>query len=147
MPAQVLGFPSAISWKPSAFLNDVRKALRDTGGAKDEFRHALIDLQHLEIVLDQLNRGSWDHGGDAGHSKAIQGMALTCKVPLQEFLDKIIKYKTIRHGDISGIRARLGSDVRKVLWAVKMNEEVEKFRALIVAKLISINLLIQLYNV
>ncbi len=70
-------------------LNDIHKALQDVGGAEDEFKYGLVDVQQLEILLDQLNRGSWDEGGDVGYLNAVKGMALTCQVPVQEFLAKI----------------------------------------------------------
>ena len=128
-------------------LNDIRKALRDIGGAEDEFKHVLIDLQHLEIILEQLNHGTWDQGADAGHLNAVKGMALTCKIPLQDFLAKMEKYKSLQTRDISGFRAGVGVARRKTQWAISMKDEVEKFRALIVAKVVAINMLVQLHMV
>jgi hypothetical protein len=96
-----------------SLLNDVRKALRDTGGAKDEFRHVSVDLQHLEILLEQLAYGNWDHGGDAGHLNAVKGMALTCKVPLQEFLMKVRKYRALQNVELRGIGLKIMSEARK----------------------------------
>jgi hypothetical protein len=147
MAAPGFGFSFGDFVQAISLLNDVRKALRDTGGAKDEFQHVLVDLQHLEILLEQLNCGAWDHGGDAGHLNAVKGMALTCKVPLQDFLARVEKYKVLQTEDLSGFRAMVGRGGRKVQWATKMKDEVEKFRALIVAKVVAINLLIQLHMV
>ena len=63
-------------------LNSIRKALRSTGGARDEFQNFSLELEHLEILLQQLQHGTWDHGGDPGHLMAVKGMALTIKIPL-----------------------------------------------------------------
>ncbi|KAF4634522.1 hypothetical protein G7Y89_g3576 [Cudoniella acicularis] len=147
MAAPGFGFSFGDFVQAISLLNDVRKALRDAGGAKDEFKHVSVDLQHLEILLEQLNRGKWDQGGDAGHLNAVKGMALTCRVPLQEFLAKIEKYKVLQNEDLSGFKDVLSRGRRKVQWAVNMRDEVEKFRALIVAKVVAINLLIQLHVV
>jgi hypothetical protein len=149
MAAPGFGFSFGDFVQAISILNSVRKALRETGGAKDEFQHVSTDLQHLGILLEQLNHGAWAHAGDAGHLNAVKGMALTCKVPLQEFLAKIEKYRSLRDGvgSSKGVRRvteRVGSEARKVQWAVQMREEVEKFRAVIVAKVVAINLLIQL---
>jgi hypothetical protein len=110
---------------------DICRALRDTGGAKDEFQHVIIDLQHLAILIEQLNHGAWGHGGDGGHLNSIKGMALTCKTPLQEFLEKIEKYKSLQGTSIKSFKARLGSEARKVQWAIGMKEGVDKFRVVI----------------
>jgi hypothetical protein len=146
MAAPGFGFSFGDFVSTIKIVKDICRALRDTGGAKDEFQHVLIDLQHLGILLEQLNHGVWDHGGDAGHLNAIKGMALTCKTPLQEFLDKMEKYKSLQGTSIKGFKARLGSEARKVQWAIGMKEEVEKFRTVVIAKMVSINLLIQLHT-
>jgi hypothetical protein len=147
MAAPGFGFSFGDFVQAISLLNDVRKALRDTGEAKDEFKHVSVDLQHLEILLEQLNRGKWDQGCDAGHLNAVKGMALTCRVPLQEFLAKIERYKVLQRDDLSGFKDLLGSGRRKAEWVIKMKDEVENFRALIVAKVVSINLLLQLHVV
>jgi preprotein translocase subunit SecE len=143
MAAPAFGFSFGDIVTAIKILNDVRTALRETGGSRDEFQHILVDLQQLEIILEQLNRGAWDHGGDAGHLNAIKGMASTCQVPLRAFLTKIEKYKVLQAKELGSFRARLKGEARKVQWAVTMKEEVEKFRAVIVATFVTIILLIQ----
>ena len=95
MAAPGFGFSFGDFVAAASLINEIRKALRDVGGAKDEFQQISIELQHLEILLDQLNRGSWDHGGDPGHLNAVKGVTLACKVPLEEFLIKFQKYKIL----------------------------------------------------
>ncbi|CZR62514.1 uncharacterized protein PAC_12411 [Phialocephala subalpina] len=70
-------------------------------------------------------------------------MALTIRLPLQGFLEKIEKYKALRT-DVSGIKDKMKRKMREAQWAVSMKGEVEKFRAVIVAKTMAINLLLQL---
>lgn len=130
MAAPGFGFSFGDFVQAISLLHDTRKALRDTGGARDEYQHVSVDLQHLEVLLEHVNGGTWNHGGDAGHLNAVKGMALTCKIPLQGFLAKIEKYKVMQREDLSGFRASLRRGGREVEWVVRMRDEVEKFRTL-----------------
>jgi hypothetical protein len=144
MAAPGFGFSFGDFVAAASLINEIRKALRDVGGAKDEFQQISIELQHLEILLDQLNRGSWDHGGDPGHLNAVKGVALACKVPLEEFLIKFQKYKIFTDRQPLSFKKRIGMEARKMQWAVNMREDIAKFRAIIVSKVVAINLLLQL---
>lgn len=144
MAAPGFGFSFGDFVQAISILNAICKALKDTGGANDEFKHVRLDLEHLEILLEQLNRGDWNHGADAGHLNAVRSLALTCKVPLHKFLVKIEKFKKLNNHEVCGIRDRVGSAAKKVCWAVGMREEVERFRVVIMAKMASINLRLQM---
>jgi hypothetical protein len=63
MAAPGFGFSFGDFVSAIRIVKDICRALRDTGGAKDEFQHVLIDLQHLVILLEQLDHGAWGHGG------------------------------------------------------------------------------------
>ena len=67
-------------------------------------------------------------------------MALACQLPLRDFLIKLEKYESTLGPwtDRSGYR----SAGRKARWAISFGAEVEKLRALVAAKQISINLLL-----
>ena len=67
-------------------------------------------------------------------------MALACQLPLQEFLVSIEKSESPL-GPWSKQTA-LRSASHKVKWTLSMTEQVEKFRALVAAKTISINMLL-----
>ncbi|KAH6680517.1 hypothetical protein B0J14DRAFT_578791 [Halenospora varia] len=146
MATPVFGFSFGDIVAAIRILNDVRKALRDTGGAQDEYRGVQIELQQLEILLGHLNHGTWDTGGDTGQLNAIKGMASTCQVPLQEFLSKVERFKSLQDQD-SKLSRRIGIEARKVRWTVGMKEDIEKFRALISAKIAAITLLVQPYTI
>ena len=117
MATPVFGFSFGDIVAAIRILNDVRKALRDTGGAQDEYRGVQIELQQLEILLGHLNHGTWDTGGDTGQLNAIKGMASTCQVPLQEFLSKVERFKSLQDQD-SKLSRRIGIEARKVRWTV-----------------------------
>jgi hypothetical protein len=67
-------------------------------------------------------------------------MALPCQLPLQAFLSKLETYEASMGP--SAPRKPFGAAGRKAEWAVFMAEEVKKLRALVVAKGVSINLLL-----
>jgi hypothetical protein len=71
MVAPAFGFSFGDFVTAIGLVNDVRKALKNSGGAKDSFQDAQVDLQHLKIVLEQLHRGQWDHSNNAEHTNAI----------------------------------------------------------------------------
>ena len=94
--------------------------------------------------MKQLQDGDWGKGGDIGHVTAVRGVALTCQVPLKDFLDKISKYTTMASETKLGVRDKLKKGMRKAQWIVVIKEEVAKFRAIIVSKVVIINLLISI---
>ena len=143
MAAPAFGFSVGDFISVISTLNDIRKALHDSGGAEEEFREVLLDLQQLEIVLQWLERGDWGRSGDLGHVNAVRGMSLTCQVPLKEFWGKIQKYKvmTSDHSQIRDVTGKVKGVARKIKWAVQMKEEVSKFRTVIVSKVAALNLL------
>ena len=67
----------------------IRKALKGIGGAEDNIRMALQDLQQLELVLNQLKDGDWGDGADISHINAVRGVALSGCVVLEDFLRRL----------------------------------------------------------
>ena len=144
MATPAFGFSFGDLVQAVQLIHRICKAMRESGGATDEFKLVFVELEYLEILLQQLICGSWDNGADAGHLNAVKGLALTCKVHLEEFLVKLERFKLLGSGGSAGVRARIGIGTAKARWAVQMKDEVEKFRTLIMAKMVSINLLLQL---
>jgi hypothetical protein len=70
-------------------------------------------------------------------------MALACRLPLQEFLNKIQKYEA----SMGAFAARSVKGAgRKAIWATYIAEEVQKLRALVSAKVLSITLLLNTHT-
>ncbi len=65
-------------------------------------------------------------------------------MPLRVFLEKIKKYNVMKDQEKKGMKLHLKSGVRKVEWAVKMQEEVARFRAVILSKIVTLSLLLVL---
>lgn len=125
-------------------ITDICKALRESGGAEDEFKLLLIELHSLELLLQGLLDGFWDYGVDAGHLNAVKELALVCKVNLKDFLRKIDNFKKLCCSGVSGVKAKVKVGAAKLRWAFQMKNEVERFRTKIMANLVSINGLLQL---
>ena len=122
----------------------ISKALRESGGATTECRLLIQDLQSLEQILELL-QALRSLEGSLSHVNAIRGMALTCIVPLKEFASKIDKSYNHDMG-IGQSRYAFVRGAKKVQWAVFATEEVAKFRAVIIAKVASISLLLGIFN-
>ncbi|CZR57700.1 uncharacterized protein PAC_07589 [Phialocephala subalpina] len=126
-------------------INDVHKALGETGGARDSFKDIYGDLTQLELVLAQLQDGGWAKGCDLGHANAVRGMALTCQVPLKAFLEKLNLYKPMLvKQDAGGFVAFIKGKGRQVGWVLQMQDEVKEFRAAIMGKVAVITLLMSI---
>ena len=121
----------------------ISKALRDSGGAAAEYRDIIQDLQTLQQLLGLLETLR-PADGSVSHINAVRGMALACRIPLLEFAEKIESYEqALGVGSSKGMFKR---GVRKVQWAVLVEEEVAKFRGIIAAKVYNITLLLGAFN-
>lgn len=69
-------------------------------------------------------------------------MALTCRIPLQEFFEKITKFENTMGAFSKPSGSSLKMFGRKSQWALVMSEEVAKLRTAIGAKVLSIILLL-----
>lgn len=120
-------------------MRKISKALKRTGGASTEYQLAIIELKGLENVLRHLESLEPNQDNER-HINAIRGMALACQLPLRDFLTKLEKYEASL-GPFSPPQWFRGLP-QKSKWAVTFAEEVEKMRALVAAKAVSISLLL-----
>ena len=120
-------------------IRKVSKALQDTGGAAFKYQQVIIELQGLQRALEHLESlvPTEDNGR---HVNAIRAMALTCRLPLQQFLTRTSKFETAL-GPFSTAKS-LRSSGRKAQWAIQMDTEVQKLQASVAAKALSISLLL-----
>ncbi|EON62775.1 hypothetical protein W97_02000 [Coniosporium apollinis CBS 100218] len=120
----------------------VSKALNDSGGAASEYRMLLQELQQLQLILKQLREMSSASSRSHSHFNAVKGMALAIQFPLLEFLAKLERFNSSMCGTSSSSRWR--SAPGKAQWAVVMQEEVNRMRAVITMKLVTITVLLAL---
>jgi len=127
----------------SELCGKVSKALKDTAvGASADYQHVVLELHSLQTALSRL-ASLEPSESNINHVNAIRGMALTCQLPLQEFLSNIEKYEKTM-GPFA--RSSLRGAGHKARWAVFVTQEVKKIRALISAKALSINLLLAMHT-
>ncbi len=120
----------------------VSKALNDSGGAASEYRMLLQELQQLQLILEQLREMSPASSRSHSHLNAVKGMALAIQFPLLEFLAKLERFNSSMCGASSSSKWR--SAPRKAQWAVVMQEEVNRMRAVVTMKLVTITVLLAL---
>ena len=123
-------------------INQVRKALKDVGGAEDDIRTVLQELQQLELLLTQLRDGHWGHGGDISHVNAIRGVALSCESFLKDFLRKVEGFHAAVSSKPGSSAKAVTRGYKQVRWAVSMKEEVHQLRLLVLSKLVTVNVLL-----
>ena len=130
------------SFTSLGLIRKISKALKETGGASAQYQDAVVELKGLKHALQHLE--ALEPTEDkVGHVNAIRGMALACKLSLQEFMTKLEKFE-LSLGPWTHRSAFAGAG-RKTQWAVSFGQEVEKLRALVAAKQISINLLLAMH--
>ncbi|KAL3473190.1 hypothetical protein BJX99DRAFT_249144 [Aspergillus californicus] len=115
------------------------KSLKAAGGAASEYQQVIIELEGLQRCLHHL-QALEPNDYNINRVNALRGMALSVRIPLQEFLTKLQQYEASMGAFAP--RTRLHGATKKTKWAVAVTEEVNRFRATIVAKIVSINLLI-----
>ena len=120
-------------------VKKVSKALKDAGGASAEYQLVIIELKGLKNILRQLETLQ-PTDDNVTHINAIRGMALACQLPLRDFMVKLEKYESTL-GPFADKRS-LRTMARKSKWAVVFADEVERLRAMVAAKNISLNLLL-----
>lgn len=120
-------------------IRKISKALKEVGGASSEYQDVVIELKGLKYALQHLEALEPTED-NIGHVNAIRGMALACRLPLQEFMIKLEKYESSLGPWAE--RRSFRTAPRKAQWAISFRPEVEKLRTLVAAKQSSINLLL-----
>ena|SRR5579862_4674727 len=121
----------------------VSKALKESGGAPEDYQQVVQELNALELILLQLEALK-PSDENVGYVNAIRCLALACRHLLEAFLTKIKKFENSL--GVQSTRNRLMSSQRKAQWAVFMSAEVPKLRAVFVAKVLSIQTLLESSN-
>ena len=117
----------------------VSKALKDVGGASTEYQLVIIELNGLENILRHLETLEPTED-NVTHINAIRGMALACQLPLRDFMVKLERYESTLGPFVD--KRSLRTVVKKSKWAIVFADEVERLRAVVAAKNISLNLLL-----
>jgi hypothetical protein len=120
----------------------VIKALKETGGATSEFQNVLKELGSLHAILQHLQTLPVTES-NLTYVNAVRALAQDCQKPLEDFLKQIEKCSLLASGQG---HKRVVSNLRKAQWAVFQSEEVPKLRAVVAAKIIQIQILLDAFN-
>ena len=125
-------------------INNIRKALRGLGGAEDDIRMVVQDLEQLELILIQLKDGEWSRGGELSHVNAVRGMALSGEAVFRDFSRKVESFHSVMSETPESHARAMTRGMKKMQWTLSMKEEVNQFRLFILSKIMTANLLLAL---
>lgn len=100
-----------------------------------------VELHGLENVLRRVVALE-PNASNIEHVDAIRGLALSCQIPVQEFLVKLKAYESA----LGPVPTRKFQAGRKLQWAFQMVEEVNKMRDLIATRTASINMSLNMHS-
>lgn len=129
----------------AGLIEQAVSALQEAGGSSFQYQRLSLQLHALGKALQEVDRLEYVEGLEPT-VEAIKATALSCQLPLQEFLNSVKKYdQSLGLGQSAGIMKDVVFKVKFV--STKKPEAVTKLRAEITAYLGSINLLLGLYQV
>lgn len=122
-----------------SIVADIISSLREAGGSKSEYQEILRELEGLQRALSHLDKLQ---SGDACHTSidSIKYAALSCRRPLEQFLDKIKKYD-----NGLGVWSKSGtirSTADKLKWAYTQKDEIKKLQIYLNVHVGTINILL-----
>jgi hypothetical protein len=118
---------------------DIISSLREAGGSKSEYQEILRELEGLERALSYLDMLQ---SGDACSTSiaSIKYAALSCRRPLEKFLNNIKKYD-----NELGVWSKAGtirSAAEKLKWAYTQKDEIRKLQIYLNVHVGTINILL-----
>ena len=119
-------------------IADVIKSLRETGGAKSEYRELLRELDGLQCALSHLKSLSSRNPGQTLES--IKYAALSCRKAIEDFLGKISKYDgSLAEQNTSGPIKRTAHKLR---WTFGRKNEIQRLQSYLNIHIGTINMLL-----
>ncbi|KAI9879741.1 MAG: hypothetical protein M1830_007366 [Pleopsidium flavum] len=118
-------------------IASIISGLRSVGGSASEYQELERELHGLQRALSEIEhlRGTQEQQISIN---AIKCAALNCQYVLEEFAEKVTKYKkSLGFGERAGKLRKLE---RKARWRLEMKDAVLKLRAYLIAHVGSINM-------
>ncbi|KAH7095377.1 hypothetical protein FB567DRAFT_556603 [Paraphoma chrysanthemicola] len=120
-------------------IADITSSLQTTGGAKSEYQELVREFESLSAALRHLDR--LDHG--ATHSSVVDSIkyaALSCRYPLEDFMQKIEKYD--KSLGIRNQSSRMKAVSEKLRWTFGHGGEIRKLQMYLNVHIGTINILL-----
>lgn len=138
MSGPAFGFSAGDFFSAISLVIKISAALKDAGGAADEYKSLLSELKHLQALLEHLQQLPAVAWNAVSSQDAVRAMALSVQFSLKAFMAKLQSYdKQLGFADTTFWR----SGKRKIQWAVCMEEEIRKMHQTIATKLASLSVL------
>lgn len=120
-------------------INKIRAALKDSGGARDEYQQLERELALLELALGAIKTltGPLHRQGEI---TAIKSVALSCRRTLDDFYSSIKKYEESL--SVVSRKSRARSSAKQVQWSLLMQSDVTKLRSYLESHVGILNILI-----
>lgn len=142
MPVPGFGYSAGDFIATTELIFKVISAFKDGSGATDEYRQILQELESVLHLLQHISSLPTTERNFA-YVNAIKGVALNLQAPLRKFLDKVGKrYGPLGGAPKNGTATPLVVAGRKAQWAVVMEKDIAKLRAVVGANVRSILLLL-----
>jgi hypothetical protein len=107
----------------------VTKALKDHGGAAEEYQDVVFELQKFKSILDQVEQlGLGVEAGNLDSRKILCELVGRSRTILQGFLTSIDRFQASLGEHSVKHKLPLTSDWRKAQWALFMSREVGRLR-------------------
>jgi tetratricopeptide (TPR) repeat protein len=122
-----------------SLITDIINSLREAGGSKSQYQEILRELEGLERALSYLDKLQ---SGDTNSTSiaSIKYAALSCRRPLEQFLNKIKKYD-----NALGVWSKAGtirSTADKLKWVYTQKDEIRKLQIYLNVHVGTINILL-----
>ena len=104
-----------------------------------EYQELVVELRDLKRALDEIDHLKCVPEQTAAVT-AVKVPALTCRFPLDEFATKIRKFECLLTQGTLSRPQRINICRLKLEWGFTMDEEVQRFRAYLMAHVGSLNM-------
>jgi hypothetical protein len=123
----------------ATLIKNIKSALQDSGGARDDYQELERELQLLELALAALRSLTGPPQRQA-EIMAIKLIALSCRHTLDAFYANIKKYD--RSLSVTSRVGVMRASGKMVQWGLLMQADVVKLRSYVAAHVGSLNTLI-----
>ena len=124
-------------------ITKVAHALKDSGGAASEYQDVVQELEYLQTILTHLGTVRFRDVASTKPAVRLTSLISACQRPLEAFLERIASFNDSLNANSQ--RGFLHKIPRKAQWGAFMGEEIPKLRAVVAAKVMQVQLVLQLY--
>jgi hypothetical protein len=124
-------------------FKEIGLALRDHGGASEDYRRTVAELETVKAILQQL-QSLPSAVPNVSYVNAIKGQALLLQNEVSGFLDRLARYDgALGHGSVRGVHRGV---ISKAKWAILVRKEVKELREIVDAQCRRIELLMSIHT-